>query len=184
MSARDMVSIPASINLIGRIDMLTHVYNPVRPKIGYSDGYDDGYAQALLDIPPPDENAPVITWVSPTPGAAPGSVGGFPRSPSVAKTFPVVIQIGDVDPGVQYVNVVVVYTDGEGNTIEETIYRRSNFRGLYVKGSKAEMVGGNLQLTIKRNSENGWLDLINGATRQFAMYADAVDSVGNVNEEE
>lgn len=129
-----------------------------------------------------NEDAPEITFVSPTPGVAPGAVGGFPADPSAAKNTPIVIQLADTDPGLRYVCVGVRYTDEDGNEIEETIYRRSNFRGLYVDGSKQEMVGDALQLTMKR--EGGWLALIQGASNQFEFFADVVDMAGNVNEEE
>lgn len=145
------------------------------------DGYLAGFADGIASAPQPDDTAPTITFISPTPGVAPGQPGGFPADPNAAKSTPIVIQISDVDPGVQYVNVVVRYTDSEGTEIEETVYRRSNFRGRYVKGSKAELVGGSLQLTIKRNG--GWLELITGASRQFGFFVDAVDEDGNLNEE-
>lgn len=126
----------------------------------------------------PDANAPTITFVSPTPGAAPGAAGGFPADPSAAKDTPIVIQLADTNPGLQYVCVGVRYTDEDGNEIEETIYRRDNFRGRYVLGSKQAIVGGALQLTIKRSG--GWLALIQGATKEFEFFADAVDAAGNV----
>lgn len=129
-----------------------------------------------------DEVKPVITYVSPTPGVAPGAAGGFPADPSVAKNTPIVIQLSDANPGTGYVNVAIAYTDDEGIAIEETVYRRSNFRGRYLEGSKAEMVGSALQLTIKR--EGGWLELLAGASNQFAFHADVVDSAGNVSVED
>jgi hypothetical protein len=129
-----------------------------------------------------DEVSPVVTWVSPTPGVAPGQAGGFPADPSAAKVYPITIQIGDANPGVHYINVVVVYTDADGVLVEETIYRRSNFRGRFITGSKAEMVGADLQPTIKRNG--GWLELLTGVGTQFAIYADVVDAAGNLSAEE
>jgi hypothetical protein len=92
-----------------------------------------------------------------------------------------VIQLEDADPGIQYVYVGVRYTDEDGKQIEEAIYRRSSFRGMYVKGSTQSMIGGVLQLSMRR--DGGWLELIKGATTEFEFIADVIDGAGNVTEE-
>lgn len=142
--------------------------------------YAIGFAAGVESVIP-DAVLPVVTFVSPTPGVAPGQPGGFPADPFQAKSTPIVLQISDVDPGVSYVNLVVRYTDEDGTSVEETVYRRSNFRGRFVKRSKAEMVGGALQLTIYR--DGGWMELVTGTSKQFGFYVDAVDGAGNVSVE-
>lgn len=139
------------------------------------------YTDGVEDVPPPDAVPPVITFVSPTPGVAPGAAGGFPADPTAAKNTPIVIALEDTDPGLQYVCVSIAYTNELGETIEETVYRRANFRGKYVKGSTAVMVGDALQLSIKR--EGGWLELIKGSSTGITFSADAIDQVGNVSAE-
>ena len=125
-----------------------------------------------------DSDPPTITIISPTPGVAPGSPGGFPADPTAAKTTPIVLTIGDVDPGLQYITVVVAWTtkDSEGVsiTVEETVYRNGSFRGRFVEGSSAMMSGSDLQLTILRH--DGWLEL----GRFFTFDADAIDKAGNM----
>lgn len=121
---------------------------------------------------------PTITFISPTPGVAPGAVGGFPADPTAAKNTPIVIQVADAAPGVKYACVVIKYIDANNVQIEETVYRRGTFRGRYVAGSKAETVGSALQLTIKR--EGGWLELIKGPSKQIEFFADVLDSAGNL----
>lgn len=144
---------------------------------GREDGFLSGNRAGALGASG-DTNPPTITIVSPTPGVAPGLPGGFPSDPAAAKTTPIVLTVGDVDPGLQYVTLVVSYSteDAEGNaiTVEETIYRGGNFRGRFVEGSTAVVVGTDLQFSIVRH--DGWLEL----GRYFTFDADAIDKAGNM----
>lgn len=109
-----------------------------------------------------DTNPPTITVVSPTPP------NGFPADWTVAKDTPVVLQVTDPVPGVEYVAVTVVY-DG---TNEEVVYRRGSFRGAYAGLSSQTSIANGIELTVRR--DGGWLP----GTMTFT--ADALDGDGNL----
>lgn len=51
--------------------------------------------------------APVITPISPVPGASPGDPGGFAASFTLAAQTPIVIDVTEAFPGVSYINVLI-----------------------------------------------------------------------------
>lgn len=126
-----------------------------------------------------DTTAPTITVVSPTPGVAPGELGGFPAREADAKLTPIVLQITDLDPGLQYLAVIVrMYIDDEdADPVEEVVFRRDNFRGHYVKGSTKTVIANGVELSVLR--AGGWpVTVVTG--RRFIVFAvDAVDADGN-----
>lgn len=112
--------------------------------------------------------APTITVLSPTPGIAPGQPGGFPSNPRLAAVTPVVVRISDLDPGVQYICLVIVV-----NGVEEVVYRRGQFRGAYAAGSTQVVSATEVTLTIVR--AGGW-----PSAAQLTFRVDAVDAAGNL----
>lgn len=148
---------------------------------GYNAGYADGYAAGIAAAPLPDAVAPTISVVSPTPGVAVGAPGGFPRAYSSAKITPIVLDVTDVDPGVQYFVVIArFYADAEDeNPTEEVVYRRSNFRGLYVKGSFATPIADGIRLSVLR--VGGWPSNSTGSSvGHIAFAVDVLDADGNL----
>lgn len=152
------------------------VFHGEAPRVTYADGQ--------ADAPPPDAVAPIITVVSPTPGAAPGMPGGFPRSRQLAEQTPVVLRIYDVTPGLGYVSLSVVVptlVDGVLRDVEEVVFRRGQFRGRHIRGSTQriviETIGGIptevLELSVRR--EGGWPRVTN-----LRFFADAIDASGNI----
>lgn len=125
-----------------------------------------------------DTTAPEIEIVSPTPGVAPGEPGGFPRSRRQAIATPIVLRLRDATPGLEYIEIAVRFygsqdeLDADENGIEETVYRRGNFRGKHVLGSTAVIDGDDLVLTVFR--DGGWI----GRFIKFAV--DAIDGDGNL----
>lgn len=115
-----------------------------------------------------DTTAPVVTIISPTPGASPGALGGFPADKALADVTPIVVSITDLSPGIQY---LMVYVNLDG--VEEIVYRRGQFRGIYIDGSFQGIISGGVQLTIFR--EGGW------TVAKFIRFGvDAVDASGNI----
>lgn len=139
---------------------------------GHDEGYSRGFAVGHSDITPPDAAPPTITIVTPTPGVAPGQPGGFPLNRQDAIATPIVLQIDDVSPGVEYVCVAVTITLDTGESWEETIYRRGAFRGRHAKSSRLSQTGTQMTLTVYR--DGGWL----GKYLKFGV--DAIDNVGNL----
>lgn len=128
--------------------------------------------------PGPDTTAPAVTIVSPTPGVAAGQPDGFPRDFDQAKLTPVVLLINDLAPGLKYACVVVRFGQ-DGNEIEEVVYRRGLFRGLYRKLSSAIVTATGVSLTVAR--AGGWL--ASPDTNQLSTIifdVDATDAVGNL----
>lgn len=124
-----------------------------------------------------DSDAPTITIVSPTPGVAPGQPGGFPRNRQEALVTPIVLRVSDAAPGIAYIEVAVRFygsqeeLDADENGVEETIYRRGNFRGKHTSSS-VEVDGTDLILTVFR--AGGW-------TGRFIKFSvDSLDSDGNL----
>lgn len=130
-----------------------------------------------------DVTPPTVTIVSPTPGVAPGDPGGFPRDIAAARATPIVLRVVDLAPGLLYFAIVVrFYVDSEdANPTEEVVFRRGNFRGLYVKGSSYALISNGLELTVARRG--GWPASAVGASssRPYIAFAvDAVDADGNL----
>jgi hypothetical protein len=111
---------------------------------------------------------PTVTVISPTPGASPGTVGGFPADLAAARITPVVVQITDLDPGVAYSYLSVSFA---GSQTEEVVYRRGQFRGLYLGSSYSSIANGR-QYTLLR--KGGWP----GGSLVFSV--DAIDGAGNI----
>lgn len=113
-------------------------YRLITLKATHDDAEDYVYAYSAAGVTS-DTTAPELIVVSPTPGATPGSVGGFPASRAVADLTPVVLKIYDVNPGLRYACVTLpadpVLVDGVTVTPEEVVYRRGQFRGRFVAGS-------------------------------------------------
>jgi hypothetical protein len=121
-----------------------------------------------------DPNPPVVSVVSPTPGVPAGSAGGFPRNLALAKETPIVLEIADLEADLQYVCVTARFS---GSSAEEVVYRRDNFRGLYVEGSTKVEDGDDVTLTIRR--EGGW-PTAGGRIQQIQFAVDAIDADGNL----
>jgi hypothetical protein len=117
---------------------------------------------------PPDTTAPVITIVSPTPGANPGDPGGFPADWLSARNTPIVLQITDLAPGLQYVALVATLPGG----VEEVVYRRGAFRGHYLAFSTVTSIANGLQFSVRH--DQGWPP----GSVTFAV--DSLDAAGNL----
>jgi hypothetical protein len=158
---------------------------------GYQDGYDqgfsDGYAAGVAAGGSSDESSPVVEMISPIPGAAPGSPGGFPADPTEAARTAVILRIYDFTPGVQYACVCVVIPeeiDGSLVDREDVVYRRGQFRGPYLQRSTQRVYtqsidsadAGVVELTIRRTG--GWPTIEN-----LRFRVDALDADGNLTEE-
>lgn len=126
-----------------------------------------------------DIDAPTVSVMSPTPGTAPGDVGGFPSRYDEAKDTAVILDVTDLDPGLSYVAIIArFYSSAEGdNPSEEVVYRRGQFRGKYVESSNANAVSGGLRLTIRR--KGGWPSDGFGNLGHMLFAVDAVDGAGN-----
>lgn len=135
------------------------------------------YDEFIEDNLPPgasgDTTPPTITILSPTPGVAPGSPGGFPADWSIARTTPIVLRITDVTPGNRYQCVVVRYANSAD---EQTVYRRGAFRGAFAALSFETPNGSGKDLTVL--PVGGWpsSDAINDVTFEI----DALDAAGNL----
>jgi hypothetical protein len=109
-----------------------------------------------------DTVPPTITVVSPS------IPSGFPVDWSVAKDVPVVLNVTDTVPGVEYISVTVVFSGGK----EETIYRRGLFRGDYAGLSTQSVITNGLQLVARRSG--GW------PPGSMTFTVDALDGDGNL----
>ncbi len=147
---------------------------------GQADGRRGGLGEGLSSAPAGDSTAPTITIVSPTPGVAIGEPGGFPRRYRDARETPIVLNITDTNPGIQFVVIIArFYADAEDtNPDEEVVYRRGQFRGKYVRGSEQEAITGGAQLTILR--AGGWPSSRTGELAHIVFAVDALDSGGNL----
>ena len=127
-----------------------------------------------------DTTPPSVSIVSPTPGVAIGEAGGFSKSYEVARATPIILEITDLSPGIRYLSVVArFYADAEDeNPTEEVVYRRSNFRGLYVRGSSKAIIDDGLRLSIRRLG--GWPSNSAGNVGHIVFAIDAVDQNGNL----
>jgi len=122
--------------------------------------------------------APEIEIVSPTPGVAPGQPGGFPASRRAAERTPIVLRITDDAPGLGYIEVAVRFygsqaeLDADENGVEETVFRKGQFRGKHVASSYVEDIDDGVELHVFR--DGGWL----GRFIKFAV--DPIDEDGNL----
>lgn len=120
-----------------------------------------------------DVTPPTITIVSPTPGTAPGSPGGFSADWATARMTPIVLQVTDLAPGNRYQAVVVRYA----NSVDEfTVYRRGTFRGAFAALSFETAIANGKELSVL--PVGGWpsSDALNDVTFEI----DALDAAGNL----
>jgi hypothetical protein len=109
-----------------------------------------------------DTVPPTITIVSPS------IPSGFPADWSLAKDVPVVLNVTDAAPGIEYITVTVFFSGGQ----EETVYRRGSFRGDYAGLSTQSTITNGLQLSVRRN--DGW------PPGSMTFNVDALDGDGNL----
>lgn len=123
---------------------------------------------------------PEVVVVSPTPGVAPGDPGGFPKNYDLAKNTPIVLEITDLFPGVQYLVVIARFymTSESPNPVEEVVFRRGQFRGLYIKYSYLESIGDGVRLHTRRYG--GWPTNSDGVMGHILFAVDALDASGNL----
>ncbi len=115
-------------------------------------------------------DAPTVTAVSPQPETGPGEVGGFPRGRHSAANTPIVIELEDADPGLEYVCVNLrVYQDDETYGIEQLVYRDGEFKNPFRVSSQS----GTNDLTLSIKREDGWLG------KFLELTIDAIDGDGN-----
>lgn len=127
---------------------------------------------------------PVVVVVSPTPGAAPGTPGGFPASRKAAEVTPVVLRIYDVIPGIRLAVITVTVprvVSGATYMVEEVVYRNGQFRGIHVANSTqrtfTQSIDGEdvtvVELSVRR--AGGWPEV---TSLKFSV--DVVDQSGNL----
>lgn len=120
---------------------------------------------------------PAVGIVSPTPGAAPGAVGGFSGDFAIASATAIVLTMSDASG----IGAQVVYARFRNypklGEIAEVVYAMGNFVGNYVKLSSQAFATGTLTLTCRR--DNGW-PVGTGVAGDITFTAIAVDVHGNV----
>lgn len=120
-----------------------------------------------------------VDIVSPTPGVANGEPGGFSRNYQTAKNTAIVLDVTGLTPGVGYLTVIArLYSDDEANPTEEVVYRRDNFRGLYVRSSSKSSLETGFRFSVKRYG--GWPSNSQGSVGHIAFAVDVVDGDGNL----
>ena len=120
-----------------------------------------------------DTTPPTITVVSPTPGVAPGSPGGFSADWATARLTPIVLQITDVAPGNQYQAIVCRYP---GAVDELVVYRRGAFRGSFACTSSELAITNGKELHVL--PVGGWPS--SDALNDIVWDVDALDAAGNL----
>lgn len=120
-----------------------------------------------------DTTPPVIAVVSPTPGAAPGSPGGFPANWQLARVTPIVVRITDLAPGNQYQALVCRFP---GIADELVVYRRGAFRGQFAGTSSEVAIVNGKELSIL--PQTGWPSA--AALHDITFELDALDGAGNL----
>lgn len=126
----------------------------------------------------PDAVAPSVVLISPLAVPA-GQPGGFPREYDQAKLVPVVLQVLDLNPGLQYAIVVVRFPGSDDTETEEVVYRRGQFRGRYRALSTQADIANGVQLNIRR--DGGWPANINtNLVSRLVFDIDATDKAGNL----
>lgn len=120
-----------------------------------------------------DTTPPTIAIVSPTPNTTPGTAGAFSADWQTARFTPIVIDITDAAPGIEYACVVVTYP---GSTTETVVYRRGSFRGAFVGLSTSTVIANGLRLSIL--PLNGWPS--SDALLDVTFDVDVIDGDGNL----
>lgn len=121
-----------------------------------------------------DTTPPTITVVSPTPGVAPGDPGGFPADRALAELTPIVIEVSDVSPGVEYICIVAEYP----GLPAEPVFRRGNFIAPYL-GSSYALSGATATMTVQRLG--GWPRPSDPTVSSYIKFSvDAIDASGNI----
>lgn len=124
--------------------------------------------------PVPDQHLPVVTIISPTPGVSPGQPGGFPASPVAAATTPIVLQVHGFALDLLYMCLSVRLLNG---SIEEVVYRRGTFRGVYAALSTQFGIELGVELTVRRTG--GWPPGT-GNAGDIVFAVDPIDTAGNL----
>lgn len=126
-----------------------------------------------IDVTPPS-----VAVLSPTPGVAPGSPGGFPAAFSAARVTPIVLRFSDAG-GVVAAIVTATYRDypRRGQQITEVVYNRGSFVSNYIKLSSQTLVSGVVTLTCGR--DDGW-PVGTGMSGDIVFGLEVVDTSGNV----
>lgn len=115
-----------------------------------------------------DTTPPVVTIISPTPGVNPGDPGGFPADWLTARNTPIVLQVTDLAPGLEYVAVIATLPGG----VEEVVYRRGAFRGRYVALSSVAAITNGFQFSVR--PADGW------PPGNITFAVDPLDAAGNL----
>ena len=123
--------------------------------------------------PAPDNHLPIVTIISPTPGVDPGSPGGFPASYAAAAVTPIVLTVHGFALNMLYICISVRLLNG---TLEEVVYRRGVFRGLYAANSTQFGIDLGVQLSVQRSG--GWPGDDQLGDIIFAV--DPIDQAGNL----
>jgi hypothetical protein len=117
-----------------------------------------------------DTTAPTALIISPA---------AFSREYNVAKDTPVVLQVLDLAPGLQYAIVLVRFLGSDDSETEEVVYRRGQFRGRYRALSTQAVVANGVQLNVRR--DGGWPANIDTNRVSYLVFdVDATDKVGNL----
>jgi hypothetical protein len=121
-----------------------------------------------------DATPPTITIVSPDIDDDPGNAGAFSADWEIARMTPIVLEITDAAPGIEYACLVCRYP---GAVDEITVYRRGAFRGQFLGlSSVITDTGTTLRLSIL--PLNGWPS--SDAVSDIVFDVDVVDSDGNL----
>lgn len=121
-----------------------------------------------------DTDPPVITPISPTPDTDPGDPGGFSANRTIAAQTPVIIEIIDLDPGLEFVSVAARSYQSEDTELDHTTelaYRVDTFREPYTINSAEVGIADGIRLTILRDG--------NWTGRYLRLVVDAIDGNGN-----
>lgn len=133
----------------------------------------DEYMQDSIAAAVGDTTPPSIAIISPTPSTAPGSPGGFSSDWATARITPIILEVTDLTPGIQYLALVCRYA---GATDELVVYRRGTLRGSFVGTSSVSVITNGLRLSVL--PQGGWpsSDALNDVTFEI----DALDAAGNL----
>ncbi len=131
-------------------------------------GFGTQHAWVAVAAPGGDEDPPIITVISPTPGVPPGEPGGFSADPAVARVTPIVLEI--VDDAIAY---AAVFARFDGANARTPVFRRGAFEPGYSLFSSLEIVDAET-MRLHVRADNGWRSTV------IAFDCDAVDSGGNV----
>lgn len=120
--------------------------------------------------------SPVITAFSPTPGAAPGSVGGMPSAFADATRTPIVLTVTDADGAgdLALLQISALFLDGSA----EVIYRAGGFATGYVAGSARTGITNGYQFSIGRGA--GWPGGDRAGAPAIGIAVDVADAAGHL----